>query len=355
MRREYRKNEGRNEYYGEAGKAASGRAKKRGEAAQAGEARPAVARGGRGGGKAPGMGKKQGADKDLRDGAPRAAAYAASRNGSTAGSPGAQEAAAERPAREEDVLPYLLMGRKAVKEALRAGRSIDRILVQKEADGSLRELMAMARERGVPLREVDRVKLDELCMPFGYGKRTGNHQGIAAQVPGAEYCTVEDILAEAERRGEAPFVLLLDGVEDPHNLGSIVRSAECAGAHGVIIPKRRAVGLTAAACKAAAGAAEYVKVAQVANLPNAMEKLKREGLWIAGADMAGQAMDEAPLGGPLALVVGGEGKGLSALVKKNCDFLVGIPMYGRIESLNASVAAALLLYAKRRADAAGGA
>lgn len=255
------------------------------------------------------------------------------------------------PVLNDDELPYILMGRNAVKEALKSGRSIDRILVQEEPDGSLREILALARENNVQYREVERGKLDEMCMPFGHGRKTGNHQGIVAQVPGVQYCEIADILEVAEERGEKPFVIVLDGIEDPHNLGSILRSAECAGAHGVIIPKRRATGVTSAACKASAGAVEYIKVAQVANLSGALARLKDAGMWIAGADMSGEPMEKVDLKGAIALVVGSEGRGISDLVKKNCDFLVSIPMKGRIGSLNASVAAAVLMYEKMRRDA----
>ena len=248
----------------------------------------------------------------------------------------------------EDELPYLIMGRNGVREALRSGRSIDRILVTKEQDGSLGELVNMARDRNIQLREVDRAKLDELCMPFGHGNKPGNHQGIVAQVPGVDYCEVEDILAVAKARGEAPFLILLDGIEDPHNLGSILRSAECAGAHGVILPKRRSASLTAAACKASAGAVEYIKVARVANLVEAMRRLKRQGIWLAGADMQGTPMDRADLKGPLGLVIGSEGSGLGKLVQESCDFLVSIPMSGHLDSLNAAVAAAILMFEKKR-------
>lgn len=248
----------------------------------------------------------------------------------------------------EDELPYLIMGRNGVREALRSGRSIDRILVTKEQDGSLGELVNMARDRNIQLREVDRAKLDELCMPFGHGNKPGNHQGIVAQVPGVDYCEVEDILAVAKARGEAPFLILLDGIEDPHNLGSILRSAECAGAHGVILPKRRSASLTAAACKASAGAVEYIKVARVANLVEAMRRLKRQGIWLAGADMQGAPMDRADLKGPLGLVIGSEGSGLGKLVQGSCDFLVSIPMSGHLDSLNAAVAAAILMFEKKR-------
>lgn len=248
----------------------------------------------------------------------------------------------------EDELPYIVMGRNAVREAIKSGRSIDRILVVKELDGSLREVVGLARDRNLQIREVERAKLDELCMPFGHGGKPGNHQGIVAQVPGVEYCDISDILAVAKEREEKPFIILLDGVEDPHNLGSIIRSAECAGAHGVIIPKRRSASVTASACKASAGAVEYMKVARVANLGGAIDRLKDEGLWIAGADMAGTAMDKADLKGAIGLVIGSEGDGISRLIKEKCDFLVSIPMTGHIDSLNAAVAAAVLMFEKKR-------
>lgn len=247
-----------------------------------------------------------------------------------------------------DELPYLVMGRNAVKEALKSGRSIDRILVVKERDGSLGELVNLARDRNIQLREVDRAKLDALCLPFGHGSKPGNHQGIVAQVPGVEYCGLEDILQVAKARNEPPFVVLLDGIEDPHNLGSILRSAECAGAHGVVLPKRRSASVTAAACKASAGAVEYIKVARVANLVEAMRRLKAAGLWLAGADMKGTPMAGADLKGPLGLVIGGEGGGLGKLVRESCDFLVSIPMAGHLDSLNAAVAAAILMFEKKR-------
>ena len=248
----------------------------------------------------------------------------------------------------EDELPYIVMGRNAVREAIKSGRSIDRILVVKELDGSLREVIGLARDRNLQIREVDRAKLDEMCMPFGHGGKPGNHQGIIAQVPGVDYCDISDMLDVAKERDEKPFIILLDGVEDPHNLGSIIRSAECAGAHGVIIPKRRSASVTASACKASAGAVEYMKVARVSNLGGAIDRLKDEGLWIAGADMAGTAMDKADLKGAIGLVIGSEGEGISRLIKEKCDFLVSIPMVGRIDSLNAAVAAAVLMFEKKR-------
>ena len=250
-----------------------------------------------------------------------------------------------------DELPYLIMGRNAVREAIKSGRSIDRILVVPEQDGSLREVIGLARDRNLVIREVERKKLDEMCMPFGHGEKTGNHQGIVAQVPGVEYCDVGDILEEARARGEAPFVILLDGIEDPHNLGSIIRSAECAGAHGVVITKRRSVSVTSAVAKASAGAVEYMKVAKVSNLANAIERLKQENIWVDGADVDGTPMGKANLKGPLALVIGNEGEGLSRLVREKCDFLVSIPMFGQVSSLNAAVAAAVLMYQKRGMDA----
>lgn len=259
---------------------------------------------------------------------------------------------ADAPNARADELPYLVMGRNAVREAIKSGRSIDRILVSREPDGSLREIVSLARDRNLRVDEVGREKLDELCMPFGHGGKTGNHQGIVAQVPGVEYCEISDMLAAAKEKGEKPFLILLDGIEDPHNLGSIIRSAVCAGAHGVILPKRRAVSVTAAACKASAGAVEYCKVARVANLSGAIARLKDEGLWIAGADMGGTPMAEAKLEGALGLVIGSEGEGISRLVRESCDFMVSIPMYGALDSLNASVAAAVLMFEKRRQDRA---
>lgn len=227
---------------------------------------------------------------------------------------------------EEDEQPYLLIGRNAVREAIRADRSIDRILVSAEPDGSLREIIGLARDKKLVIREVDRKKLDELCMPFGHGGKTANHQGIVAYAAGVEYCTVQDLLTVAKERGEAPFVIVLDGIEDPHNLGSILRSADCAGAHGVVIAKRRSAQVSAAAVKASAGAVEYVRVARVVNIRSALEELKKAGLWIAGADMEGQPMQKQNLAGPLALVIGSEGDGLSKLVRETCDYLVSIPM-----------------------------
>lgn len=255
-------------------------------------------------------------------------------------------------AQEQDELPFLILGRNAVKEAIKSERSIDRIEVVGEPDGSLREILGLARERKLVIREVDKRHLDEICLPFGHGGKPGNHQGIVAYAAGVEYCTVADILAVAREKNEDPFVVVLDGILDPHNLGSIIRSAECAGAHGVIIGKRRSASVTAATVKASAGATEHVKIARVVNIPAALDELKRAKLWVAGADMKGQPMTKQGLNGPLALVIGGEGTGLSKLVAEKCDFLVSIPQYGQIGSLNAGVAAGILMFEKKRQDKA---
>lgn len=261
--------------------------------------------------------------------------------------------AAPAPAAEEkepDELPFLIFGRNAVKEAVKAGRSIDKVLVQTEPDGSLREIVALAKEAKIIVHEVNRKKLDEVCLPFGHGGKTANHQGIVAYTAGVEYCEVADILALAAEKGEKPFVVVLDGVEDPHNLGSIIRSADCAGAHGVILGKHRSAPVTAAAVKSSAGASEHMKIARVVNISAALEELKSAGLWIAGADMAGESMYRQDMTGAFALVIGNEGEGLSRLVKERCDYLVSIPMAGHVDSLNAGVAAGILLFEKRRQE-----
>ena len=243
------------------------------------------------------------------------------------------------PAVEEDVDETRLEGRNAVTEALKAGRTIDKIFV---ADGDtakgLQRLAAMAKEAGAVVVPVDRRKLDLMST-------THSHQGIIAQCAAHEYATIEDILEEAAERGQAPLIVICDELSDPHNLGAIIRTAECAGAHGVIIPKRRSVGLTATVAKASAGAMEYMKVAKVANINNAIKELKEQGVWVFGTAAEGsQPMYRADLTGPAAIVIGNEGDGMSQLVRKNCDMLVHIPMSGRISSLNASNAASILLY-----------
>ncbi len=241
-----------------------------------------------------------------------------------------------------DYRPYdetpenLLVGRNPIREALKSGRPIEKLLVMKgDLSGAAREIARMARESGIVVQEVDKARLD---------KTYPNHQGLLAYTSSAEYSTVEDIFAEAEKRNEPPFIVILDGVTDPHNLGAIIRSAECAGAHGVIIPERRSAGLNPACVKAAAGALEYMKVAKVGNLNRLIETLKERNIWVYAADMSGTNVYETKFDGAVALVVGGEGDGVSQLVMKNCDGAVKIPMSGHINSLNASVAAGILLF-----------
>ena len=245
----------------------------------------------------------------------------------------------------------LLFGRNPVREALKNGHRVDKILVEENvSDGSIRELIANARAQGIVVKKVARSKLDELCMPFGRNGRTANHQGIAAYIAPFPYVELEEILENARQSELTPLVLVLDGVTDPGNLGAILRSAECFGAAGVILPKRRSATLTSAVSRAASGAAEYVRITKVANLTAALKQLKEAGYWIAAADMEGQPADTANLTGPLALVIGSEGEGISRLVKETCDFAVRIDLKGQIQSLNASVAAAVLMYEKRRQD-----
>ena len=251
---------------------------------------------------------------------------------------------------EEEDLPNLVIGRNAVREAVKSGRSIDRLLVSKEPDGSLKEIIGLARDRGIVIREVEKKKIDEITIPFGYNNKPANHQGIIAYAAGVEYVEISDIMMKAADKKEDPFIIVLDGIMDPHNLGSIIRSADCAGVHGVIIGKRRCASVSAAAVKTAAGAVEHVPVAKVTNITAALKELKEAGVWIAGADMEGEEMEKANMKGPLALVIGNEGEGLSEIVRKNCDFMVSIPMTGHIGSLNASVAAAILMFEKRRQD-----
>ena len=256
----------------------------------------------------------------------------------------------ENEATDGTELPNIIMGRNPVKEAIKSGRSIDRILVIKEHDGSLGEIITLAREAKLVIREVERSKLDELCMPFGHNGKSGNHQGIVAEIPGVEYAELEDILEYAEVRGEKPFIILLDGIEDPHNLGSIIRSAECAGAHGVVITKRRSASVTATVVKTSAGAAEHMRIVRVPNLSNTINLLKEKNIWIAGADMAGKPMYDVDMKGGFALVIGSEGNGLSKLIKEQCDFLVSIPLKGHLDSLNAAVAGAIIMFEKNRQE-----
>lgn len=235
----------------------------------------------------------------------------------------------------------LIFGRNPVTEALKSGREIEKILIQKGAGGSVGRILRMAKERGVPVRDESKANLDK--------KSAGaSHQGVAAIISPYKYCPVEDILALAKKREEPPFVIILDGLEDPHNMGAIMRTAECAGAHGVIVAKRRAAGITGTVAKASAGAVEYLPCARVANIARTVDMLKEQGLWIYACDMDGDTYYKADMKGPMALVIGNEGSGISRLVKSKCDFVVSIPMRGRISSLNASSAAAILMYEIRK-------
>ena len=262
-----------------------------------------------------------------------------------------------RPARGQERDTTLYEGRNAVMELLRAGRTVDKLFVapdqheriadnlaharqssQVVTNGRMADIIALARQSGAVVTQVDRRKLDAMS-------ETGVHQGVIAQAAAHEYVSIDDLLQVARDRGEQPLLLLCDGLTDPHNLGAVIRSAETAGAHGVIIPKRRSVGLTATAAKASAGALEHIGIARVTNLTAAIEQLKENGVWIFGADAGGdKSLYEADFAGAAAIVIGSEGSGLSRIVREACDFIVSIPMKGRVNSLNASAAAAVLLY-----------
>lgn len=238
---------------------------------------------------------------------------------------------------EQETMTDILSGRNAVSEALRSGRAIDHIEISKgEHTGSIVALIAKAKEKRIPIKEVDSRKLDAIGGP--------NNQGIVAIAACKPYANLEDLFALAAERNEPPFFIVCDELEDPHNLGAIVRTAECAGAHGVIIPKRRNAGLTSAVYKASAGAVEYMPVARVSNIADTLTKLKERGLWVYGLDMDGQSREQTDLSGAVALVIGAEGHGLSRLVRDRCDIIVSLPMYGKINSLNASVACGILMY-----------
>lgn len=232
----------------------------------------------------------------------------------------------------------LIIGRNAVSEALRSERAIDTLLVVKgERNGSIGRIIAECKEKKIVVKEVDKKKLDFMC-------GQGNHQGVAAYAAVHEYAEVEDILALAKERNEDPFIIICDELEDPHNLGAIIRTAECTGAHGIIIPKRRNASLTWAVGKASAGAVEYVPVARVGNLASTIEELKKQGIWVYCADMDGNNWCQTDFSGGVALVVGSEGSGVSRLIKEKSDFVLSLPMRGKITSLNASVAASILMY-----------
>jgi 23S rRNA (guanosine2251-2'-O)-methyltransferase len=237
-----------------------------------------------------------------------------------------------------DTRENIVEGRNPVIEVLKSGRTIEKLYVAKgNVEGSIKMIISMARDKGIVVSEVDRKKLDELS-------NTGSHQGVIAQVSPYTYSTIDEILSLAKEKEEDPFVVILDEIEDPHNLGSIVRSANVCGAHGVIIPKRRSAYVTATVAKASAGAVEHTKIAKVTNLNQTIKELKDKGLWIIGTDMDGEVCYNSNLKGPVALVIGSEGRGISRLVKENCDLIVKIPMKGAVNSLNASVAAGIMMY-----------
>ena len=233
---------------------------------------------------------------------------------------------------------FTIEGRNAVIEAYRSGKPIDKLFILDGCqDGPMMTIKREAKKHDTLVKYVTKERLDQLS-------ETGKHQGVIAYAAAYEYAEVDDILEAAKKKGEPPFIFLLDNIEDPHNLGAIIRTANLAGAHGVIIPKRRAVGLTATVAKTSAGALNYTPVAKVTNLKKTMEELKKEGLWFVCADMGGEAMYDLNLTGPIGLVIGNEGEGVSRLVKETCDFVASIPMKGDIDSLNASVATGVLAY-----------
>lgn len=233
----------------------------------------------------------------------------------------------------------IIEGRNAVVESLKANRSIDKLFIidSLQQTGPIKAIIAEARKKGIVIRFESKEMLDKLSI-------NNKHQGVIAYIAAYDYVEVEDILNKAKEKEEPPFIIILDGIEDPHNLGAILRTANIAGVHGIIIPKRRAVGLTATVAKTSAGAIEYTPIAKVTNIARTIEELKEKGLWIACADMDGEIMYKVDLKGPLAIVIGGEGIGVSKLVKEKCDFIAKIPMRGEIESLNASVATGILVY-----------
>ena len=232
----------------------------------------------------------------------------------------------------------MVAGRNAVMEALKGSRSVNKLMIANgSTEGSIKEIIAVAKEKGVNIQYWDRSKLDSIA-------RGIRHQGVLAQVAPVQYAELEDILQVAKDRNEPPFIVLLDELEDPHNLGAILRTADAAGVHGVLIPKHRSCPLSATVAKTSAGAVEHVPVARVGNLVQTIKKLKQEGLWVAAADMDGKDYYDTDLTGPLLLIIGSEGQGVGRLVKEQCDFVVRIPMVGKINSLNASVAGSILMY-----------
>lgn len=239
----------------------------------------------------------------------------------------------------ESMREDLIIGRNAVIEALKSDRTIECVYVSKgDLEGSIKVALGLAKDRGVVIKEADRRKLDTMCDGL-------NHQGIVARVTPFKYCEVNDILEDAKRKEQQPFIVILDEIEDPHNLGSIIRTAELCGVHGIIIPKRRNVGVTSTVYKCSAGAIEHMKIAKVTNINSTIDMLKEQGIWIYGADIDGKDYSyNTDFSGPCALIIGSEGKGISSLTLKKCDLLVKIPMIGKINSLNASVAGGIMMY-----------
>lgn len=248
-----------------------------------------------------------------------------------------------------EVREGLAVGRNAVKELLADGRDVEKIYIQRgEREGSINLLLGIASERKIPIIELDKQKMDRMCA-------NARHQGIIAAASEQNYSSIEEILEYAEQKGEPPFIVLLDGVEDPHNLGAIIRSAECMGVHGIIIPKRRAVGLTPTVAKASAGAIMHMRIAKVTNLSQTIDELKEKGLWFYAADMDGESIYESNLTGAVGIVLGSEGDGISRLVKEKCDFVISVPMYGKVNSMNVSCAAAAILSSAANQRKKGGA
>ena len=254
-------------------------------------------------------------------------------------------ARAARPAREEafeePISENVIIGRNPVIEALKNDREIEKLLIGKGAEGSITKIIGMAKDKQIPIYQSDKITLDRI---------TANrpHQGVVAYASAYSYAELDDIYALAKEKGEEPFILILDNLEDPHNLGAIMRTAECAGAHGIIIPKRRSCGLTEVVAKASAGAIEYMPCVKVANIGQTIDQLKEDGMWVAACDMGGVNYYNQDLTGKIALVIGSEGAGISQLVRKKCDYIVSMPMAGKISSLNASNAAAVLMYEVRK-------
>ncbi len=232
----------------------------------------------------------------------------------------------------------IIAGRNAVTEAIRSGREIDRLLICHGTEGgSVTAIIAKCKAKGILIKEISPQKMDYMC-------GGAVHQGVAVMIASHKYCEVEDILSTAKERGEAPFIIICDEIEDPHNLGAIIRTAEAGGVHGIIIPERRSASLNMTVAKSASGALEYMNVARVTNIANTIDKLKEEGIWVFGADMGGVDRHNIDFSVPCAIVIGNEGKGIGRLVAKKCDEIVSLPMYGKINSLNASVAAGILIY-----------